>query len=238
MNKEKTKLLIVDDDIDLCQSVKHAFRAEGYQVEIANDGREGIQAFFEHRPALVLLDIRMPEIDGWELCRQIRLMSDTPVIMLTTLDEDREIVRGLRIGADDFVTKPFAFDVLLARVQAIFRRSAAFLQLPDEMVYYDGYLMIDLARREIKRDGKVVHLSATEFRLLGYLLKHTGRVLTYQSILHHVWGTDCHNPEYVHVYLWHLRKKLEKNPRSPVYLITEHGFGYRFVSHMRAPSRQ
>jgi len=234
---EKKKLLIVDDDIDLCRSITHAFVAEGLQVETANDGGEGIQAFLKHRPDLVLLDIRMPEIDGWELCRQIRMTGDTPVIMLTTLDEDQEIVRGLQIGADDFVTKPFSLDVLLARVQAIFRRSATFIQTQNELTYYDGYLSVDLARHEVKRDGEAIHLSGTEFRLLRYLLKHAGRVLTYQAILHHVWGTDCHNPEYVHVYLWHLRKKLEQNPRRPKYLLTEHGFGYRFVSHMRAPIR-
>lgn len=231
---ENKKLLIVDDDVDLCQTIKHVFSAEGMQVIIANDGREGIQAFFEQRPDLVLLDIRMPEIDGWELCRQIRTMSNTPVIMLTTLDEDQQEVRGLKIGADDFITKPFSRDVLLARVQAVFRRTAPQPQSMPELTYHDGYLSVDLARHEVRREGEPVRLSATEFRLLRYLLKHAGRVLTHQAILHNVWGTDCNNPEYVHVYLWHLRKKLEKDPRSPNYLVTEHGFGYRFVSHMRA----
>ncbi len=231
--QEKT-LLIVDDDIDLCRMIKHTFDAEGMQVFSANDGREGIQAFFQHRPDLVLLDIRMPEMDGWELCRQIRLMSDTPVIMLTTLDEDQEIVRGLQIGADDFVTKPFSREVLLARVQAVFRRTAVQPQPTSAATYHDGYLMVDLARHEVWREGELVRLSATEFRLLCYMLKHAGNVLTHRSILNNVWGSDCNNPEYVHVYLWHLRKKLEKDPRSPNYLVTEHGFGYRFVSHMRA----
>jgi two-component system KDP operon response regulator KdpE len=230
---ENKKLLIVDDDIDLCQTIKHVFMAEGMQVFIANDGREGIQAFFAHRPDLVLLDIRMPEIDGWELCRQIRMMSNTPVIMLTTLDEDQQVVRGLKIGADDFVTKPFSREVLLARVQAVFRRTAPQPQSGHDLTYHDGYLSVDLTRHEVRREGEPVRLSATEFRLLRYLLKHAGRVLTHQAILHNVWGTDCHNPEYVHVYLWHLRKKLEKDPRSPNYLVTEHGFGYRFVSHAR-----
>jgi len=227
-------LLMVDDDIDLCQMIKHTFDAEKMQVFTANDGREGIQAFFQHRPDLVLLDIRMPEMDGWELCRQIRLMSDTPVIMLTTLDEDEEIVRGLKIGADDFVTKPFSREVLLARVQAVFRRAAVLPQPTNSTVYHDGYLMIDLACHEVRREGELIRLSATEFRLLRYMLTHAGRVLTHRSILTNVWGSDCNNLEYVHVYLWHLRKKLEKDPRSPNYLVTEHGFGYRFVSHMRA----
>ncbi len=230
---QEKRLLIVDDDIDLCRMIKHTFDAEGMQVFTANDGREGIQAFFQHRPDLVLLDIRMPEMDGWELCRQIRLMSDTPVIMLTTLDEDQEIIRGLQIGADDFVTKPFSREVLLARVQAVFRRTAIQPQPTSTAAYHDGYLMVDLARHEVWREGELVRLSATEFRLLHYMLKHAGRVLTHRSILNNVWGNDCNNPEYVHVYLWHLRKKLEKDPRSPNYLVTEHGFGYRFVSHMR-----
>lgn len=232
---QQKKLLIVDDDVDLCQTIKHTFDAEGIKVFVANDGREGIQTFFQQRPDLVLLDIRMPELDGWELCRQIRLLSDTPIIMLTTLDEDQEIVRGLRSGADDFVTKPFSSDVLMARVEAIFRRSEQPVQSTEHPTYQDGYLMIDVARHEIWRDGEPVRLSATEFRLLRYMLKHTGQVLTHRAILHNVWGDDCNNPEYVHVYLWHLRKKLEKDPRKPSYLVTEHGFGYRFVSHMRTP---
>lgn len=229
---EGKKILVIDDDINLCQSLKIGFSLEGAKVETAIDGRTGLKQFYEHQPDLVILDIRMPEMDGWETCRQIRLLSDVPIIMLTSLVQDKEIVRGLNCGADDFVVKPFSRDVLAARISAVLRRYETIVDAQDNSAYEDGYLYIDLTRREVRRCGESIKLSSTEFQLLSYLFENAGRILTYEMILNKVWGWEYQGSiDYVHVYLSHLRKKLEEDPRNPLYLITEHGIGYRFIGY-------
>ncbi|HMN30159.1 MAG TPA: response regulator transcription factor [Caldilineaceae bacterium] len=223
------KILVVDDDINLLQTMKFTFARAGATVLTAMDGREGLHRFYEERPDLVILDVRMPDIDGWETCRQIRLLSNAPIIMLTTLHHDEEIIRGLDIGADDFVTKPFSRDVLLARARALLRRSEAPAEGGQEAIYNDGYLTINLARRRVQVAGEPIQLTATEFRLLAVLLQNAGQVLTYRTILEKVWGWEYYDSvDYVHVYLSHLRRKLERDPRNPHYLLTERGVGYRF----------
>ena len=225
---ENKTILIIDDDINLSQVLKLTFKRVGATVHSALDGREGLQKFFTTRPDLVLLDIRMPVLNGWEVCKQIRLMSDTPVIMLTTLNQNDEIVRGLDIGADDFVTKPFSREVLLARAKAALRREKP--KLADkEVVYQDEYLQINLASRQVFADGELIKLSGREFNLLAYLVENAGRVLSHEQILKKVWGWEyLDSPDYVHVYLSHLRKKIEVDSKNPTYLQTEHGIGYRF----------
>lgn len=225
---ENKTILIIDDDINLSQVLKLTFKRVGATVHSALDGREGLQKFFATRPDLVLLDIRMPVVNGWEVCKQIRLMSDTPVIMLTTLNQNDEIVRGLDIGADDFVTKPFSREVLMARARAALRREIP--KLADkEVVYQDDYLQINLASRQVFADGELIKLSGREFNLLAYLVENAGRVLSHEQILKKVWGWEyLDSPDYVHVYLSHLRKKIEVDSKNPTYLQTEHGIGYRF----------
>lgn len=224
----KKKVLIIDDDINLCQIVKFAFTREGADVYTALDGQEGLQKFFEHRPDLVILDIRMPDIDGWETCRQIRLLSSTPIIMLTTVNQENEIVKGLDCGADDFVLKPFSHNVLMARARAVLRRSDLSDE-PNSSVYSDGYLTIDLDKRRVYKRGELIRLTATEFRILSYLFQNAGHVLTYESILDKVWGEEYRGSiDYVHVYLSHLRHKVEEDPRNPCYLMNERSVGYRF----------
>ena len=217
------KILVIDDDYSLCQMIKFSFNRAGAQVFTAHDGREGLHQFYNHRPDLVVLDVRMPDIDGWEACRQIRMLSNVPIIMLTTLDKDEEIIRGLNFGADDFVTKPFSREVLMARVLAL---------LPVEIgspSYRDNYLVIDLEKHLVFVLDKPVQLTATEFRLLAFLFQNAGQILTYQTILDRVWGWEYKDSiDYVHVYLSHLRRKLEEDPRNPRYLLTERGIGYRF----------
>lgn len=223
------KILIIDDDINLCQIVKFAFGREGAEVFSAHDGRSGLQLFYKHRPDLVILDIRMPDIDGWETCKQIRTLSNVPIIMLTMLHRNDEIIKGLNHGADDFVTKPFSHDVLIARSKAVLRRTEQMNEPEEQVTYSDDYLAIDLERRRVLVRGQMVQLTATEFRLLSVLLRNAGRVLSYESILRHVWGDDYEgSTDYVQVYLSHLRRKLEEDPRNPRYLLTEHGVGYRF----------
>ena len=177
----------------------------------------------------MILDVRMPDINGWETCRQIRLLSNVPIIMLTTLDNDEDVIRGLDYGADDFVTKPFSREVLLARARAVLRRSEQLAEPEDQQSYNDSYLLIDLRKHRVQVDGQAVQLSSTEFRLLAYLLQNAGQVLTYQNILDKVWGWEYQDSiDYVHVYVSHLRRKLEADPRNPRYLLTERGIGYRF----------
>lgn len=223
------KILIIDDDVNLGQTIKLTFARVGAEVFTAVDGRDGLRQFYEYRPDLVILDVRMPDINGWETCRQIRLLSNVPIIMLTTLDNDEDVIRGLDYGADDFVTKPFSRDVLLARARAVLRRSELLAEPEDQQVYNDSYLLIDLRKHRVQVDGQAVQLSSTEFRLLAYLLQNAGQVLTYQNILDKVWGWEYQDSiDYVHVYVSHLRRKIEADPRNPKYLLTERGIGYRF----------
>ncbi len=222
------KILVIDDDYSLCQMIKFSFNRAGAQVFTAHDGREGLHQFYNHRPDLVVLDVRMPDIDGWEACRQIRMLSNVPIIMLTTLDKDEEIIRGLNFGADDFVTKPFSREVLMARVLALLRRAETPVEIGSPS-YRDNYLVIDLEKHLVFVLDKPVQLTATEFRLLAFLFQNAGQILTYQTILDRVWGWEYKDSiDYVHVYLSHLRRKLEEDPRNPRYLLTERGIGYRF----------
>ncbi len=230
------KILIIDDDSHLCQVVKTLFVRAGAEVYTAMDGRRGLQQFYANQPDLVLLDIRMPDLNGWEICRHIRMVSPAPVIMLTTLHQDHEIVQGLQCGADDFVTKPFNGDVLMARADTVLRRVQYASKPLQSVAYDDGYLTIDLEKRQVLVDNKMVRLTVTEFDLLAYLYRHAGQSLTYQTLLHQIWGSEStHNLEYIHVYVSNLRKKLEKDPRHPQYFMTEHGVGYRFFKQPLAP---
>lgn len=223
------KILVIDDDVNLGQAIKMTFARAGAEVFTAVDGRDGLRKFYEHRPDLVILDVRMPDIDGWETCRQIRLLSNIPIIMLTTMDKDEDVLRGFDYGADDFVTKPFSREVLLARARAVLRRVELLNEADAQSLYSDGYLSIDLRKRRILVNGESIQLTATEFRLLAYLLHNAGQILTYQNILDKVWGWEYQDSiDYVHVYISHLRRKLEVDPRSPKYVLTERGIGYRF----------
>ncbi len=223
------KILVIDDDVNLGQAIKMTFARAGAEVFTAVDGRDGLRQFYEHRPDLVILDVRMPDIDGWETCRQIRLLSNIPIIMLTTMDKDEDVLRGFDYGADDFVTKPFSREVLLARARAVLRRVELLNEADTQSLYSDGYLSIDLRKRRILVNGESIQLTATEFRLLAYLLHNAGQILTYQNILDKVWGWEYQDSiDYVHVYISHLRRKLEVDPRSPKYVLTERGVGYRF----------
>ena len=222
-------ILVIDDNDGLCQIVRLILEESGARIYTAQSGREGLRCFFEHKPELVILDIMLPDISGWEVCKQIRLLADTPILMLTTLDEDDAVVRGLNLGADDFLSKPFNMDVLVARSRALLRRLSSTSPPEPSFAYSDDYLTVDLQRHRVFIRGEPVNLTATEFQLLSYLVRNAGRVLTYGQILERVWGPEYRDsPDYVHVYLSHLRRKLEEDPRHPRYLLTEHGVGYRF----------
>jgi DNA-binding response OmpR family regulator len=231
MEFHNTKILIIDDDQNLADMVALVFLSEGAKVFKAVNGKEGLKEFFTHRPDVVILDIVMPELNGWETCHQIRLMADTPIIMLTTMAEDQDIVKGLEYGADDFIAKPFSPEVLKARVAAVLRRvKTESAQLIKPHLFHDDYLTINLNERQVIVGGEAVKLSATEFTLLSFLVLNANRVLSYQQILLNVWGKEyLDSIDYVHVYMSHLRRKLEQDPSNPRYFQTEHGIGYRFI---------
>jgi two-component system KDP operon response regulator KdpE len=225
------KVLLVDDDSYMLELTRRVFQRAGSKIISASDGQEGLRLFFEHQPDLVILDIVMPNLDGWETCRQIRTVSDTPVVLLTSLSSDEEIVRGLEAGADDFVSKPFRPEVLLARARAVMRRVRTLSNQELVSSYADDHLSIDLESRLVFIKGKRVSLTPTEYRLLVYMVRNEGRVLSFSQILEHVWGEEYRDsPNYVHVYISHLRQKLEPEPQSPRYFLSEHGMGYRFAS--------
>lgn len=222
------KILIIDDDPQICRIIEAALSPDGASPHIATSAAEGLRMFYAIQPDLVILDILMPEINGWEVCRQIRQLSDVPVIFLTALHDEDDVVRGLDLGAVDYVTKPFSIKVLRARINAALR-VAEVLSGGASTIYNDGYLAVDLGRRRVTVEGELVKLSVTEYKLLTLLLENAGNVLTFEDILTQIWGEKHRdNTDYVRVYVWHLRKKLEKNPRNPEYVLTEYGVGYRF----------
>jgi two-component system KDP operon response regulator KdpE len=233
------KILIVDDDPDLRSLVELLFTQAGAEVYVACDGREGLGQLAACRPDLVLLDVTMPILDGWETCRLMRRLSDAPIIFLTVLTHEDEVVRGFEYGAVDYVSKPFSTKVLLARARAALRKADARSREQGATFYDDGYLHIDLEARRVWVDGEPVQLTATEYQVLSYLFENAGRVLTHAQILEHVWGWDYQDsPEYVHVYVWHLRQKLEQDPHHPQYVQTERGVGYRFEKRDVGPCEQ
>ena len=226
--KEK-RVLITDDALDIRKILEKVFRDAGAETIVATNGAEGLRYFFSEKPDLVILDVMMPEMDGFEVCHRIRQVSSVPIILLTALNSDDEIVRGLDSGADDFITKPFNSNVLVAHARAIFRR----LELPQDtkprLFYSDDYLTVDLEKRYVAVQGESINLSRTEYNLLAYLVQNAGWIRTFEQILENVWGPEYQDSlEYIHVYISHLRKKIEKDPKNPLYLETGHGVGYRF----------
>jgi DNA-binding response OmpR family regulator len=224
-----TKVLIIDDDADLRKLAGLLFKKAGAQVFTASDGLEGISKLFTCNPNLVILDVVMPEVSGFEVCRRIRQVSDVPIIMLTSLNHEKDMLQGLDAGADDFLVKPFSAEVLVARAKTILRRTKKVASPSTNYDFNHGRLSIDLDRRQVLVDDKRTKLSPIEFRLLVYLARHAGKVLTFDHILANVWGIEYKGSmDYVHVYISHLRNKIEENPKDPRYILTAHGVGYIF----------
>lgn len=225
------KILLIDDDADLLHLAGILFKKNGAEVATARNGLDGMRKMFSYRPDLIILDVAMPGMDGFETCRRIRQFSDTPLIMLTALNQEREMLMGLDVGADDFLVKPFNADVLLARARTVLRRTRHqdSNRNGNPFKYNDGYLGVDIERHEVLVKGARVMLSPLEFRLLVYLARNSGKLLTLDSILASVWGDEYKgNIGYVHIYISRLRKKIEADPKSPQYILTIHGVGYIF----------
>ena len=223
------KILIIDDDPVLVELIQYNLEEEGYQVSTARNGQEGIRLFFTNRPDVVILDLMMPKLNGYEVCKRIREMADTPIIMLTAKGREEDIIQGLDLGADDYLTKPFRVRILLARVRAVLRRARAEPAVITGPTYSDDYLSIDLEMRRVMINDQVVKLTPTEYKLLALLVKNKGRVLEFRTMLEQVWGFEYIDEiDYLRVYVWHLRRKLEPDPKNPIYLINELNTGYRF----------
>jgi two-component system, OmpR family, alkaline phosphatase synthesis response regulator PhoP len=223
------KVLLVDDDNDLLQLSSHIFKNAGAQVITAHDGLEGIGKTFSHRPNLIILDIQMPGIGGFEVCQIIRQVSNVPVIILTALNYEQNIIHALELGADDFLAKPFTVPVLLARANALLRRSEQENENSAIFKYNDGRLKIDSEKHQILIKNKRIKAGPTEFRLLVYLMRNAGKALTYNQLLSNVWGEEYRgNVDIVHVYISNLRSKIEENPKKPKYIRLVYGVGYIF----------
>lgn len=221
-------VLVVDDEPQIRRFLDISLRAQGYRVVAAADGRSGLAALAEHGIDLVILDIGLPDIDGHEVLHELRQWSQVPVIMLTVRAGEAEKVAALDAGANDYVTKPFGTQELMARVRVLLRQHAG---APEEVaVFDDGHLHIDLVRREVRRDGELLALSRKEYALLALLLRHSGRVVTQPQILREIWGSShTDDTHYVRILVGKLRQKLDDDALAPRYIATEPGVGLRFL---------
>lgn len=227
------RLLLIDDDPALTELLADFLANEGHVVHVAHDGEEGLRTFYSARPELVVLDVTMPKRDGWETLERIRELAATPVIMLTARGDEPNVLRGFTLGADDYVTKPFSFAELGARIHSVLSRSmmrgSAAGAAEDSAILCEGDLVVDLAAKRVWRNRELIQLTPTEFKLLTTLMRETGVVLTPVELVRRVWGEQyVSDAGYVRRYIWHLRKKIEVDPDHPQYIQNEHGYGYRF----------
>jgi two-component system, OmpR family, KDP operon response regulator KdpE len=228
MADEKHKILIVDDEPQITRVLKTTLSSHGYSTRTASDGDDAVQVLKEWSPDLVITDLRMPNMDGIQLCRHVRTKSQIPIIVLSVRGEERTKVEALDAGADDYVTKPFSTNELLARVRAALRRAASVPQ-PDSPAIDVGDFRIDLQAHSVHVRKQEVKLTPKEFDVLAYLARRPGKVVTHRGLLAAVWGdTSTEQPEYLRVVIGHLRKKLEPDEAAPRYIVTEPWIGYRF----------
>jgi two-component system KDP operon response regulator KdpE len=223
------KILVIDDEEMTVQLIVMLLERRGYEVIRAYRAEEGLRQAYRTHPDLILLDIMMPDMDGWEVCRRLRELSDVPIIFLTARDDVRDVVKGLEMGADDYIFKPYDNDELVARIRAHLRRAPK-PSVAEELVFDGGNFRINFISREVKVKGQPVHLTPKEFNLLGVLARNSGRVITRTELVKEAWG-----PEYgdaidsLKLYIHYLRQKVEDDPQHPNYILTSRGVGYRFA---------
>jgi DNA-binding response OmpR family regulator len=236
MSNEKTryKILAVDDEQRMVRFIQLNLEQDGFEVVTAYNGKEALEQVRTQLPDLILLDIMMPDINGFEVLKKIREVNNVPVIMLTAKGEEDDRIQGLELGADDYITKPFSPRELVSRIRAVLRRTKSLKEDQVDKIKVDDRLTIDFSRREVWVDGKIVDLRPTEYRLLYHLVQNAGWVNTHEQLLSKVWGFEYQDePHYVRLYVNYLRKKLEEDPSNPKYILTERGVGYRFVDFRR-----
>jgi len=225
----KTRVLVVDDSISIRDFVSKNLAARDYEVFTAGNGLEALAIFDTQNIDLIILDIMMPQLDGFETARRIRAFSRVPIILLTAMGAESDKVNAFNIGVDDYLTKPFGVGELLGRVNAVLRRSKWSDHEPSTEKLIRGDISVDLIRHEVSVAGRMVELTPIEFSLLVYLMNNAGKMLTHMDILHNVWGPEYgYEVEYLRVYIGHLRQAIEKNPLNPEYIITKRGIGYIF----------
>lgn len=234
------RILVVDDEERMVRFIRLNLEHDGFRVSEAFKGSQAIDRLRSTLPDLILLDVMLPDIDGFEVLKMIREVSSVPVIMLTAKGEEDDRVRGLELGADDYVTKPFSPRELVSRVRAVLRRTEAAGGSTHGLIEVDDRLKLDFDRHEVWVDGKLVNLRPTEYRLLYHLVQNAGWVISHDQLLANVWGYEYRDePHYVRLYINYLRKKIEKDPSNPQYILTERGVGYRFVDfHRRKPREE
>jgi DNA-binding response OmpR family regulator len=228
-------ILVVDDEERMVRFIRLNLEHDGFVVISAFRGQQAIDVIREDMPDLVLLDVMMPDLDGFEVLKIVRETSSVPVIMLTAKGEEDDRVRGLELGADDYVTKPFSPRELVSRVRAVLRRTeAANPAARSEEIQVDERLKVDFGRREVWVEGELVKLRPTEYRMLYHLMQNAGWVMTYDQLLTKVWGYEYRDEaHYVRLYVNYLRQKIERDPANPKYILTERGVGYRFVDYVK-----
>jgi len=233
--RDARTVLMVEDEARLVDAVRLYLELDGYRVLSAATGEQGLAVAREQLPDVILLDVMLPGIDGFETLRRLRQFAAAPVIMLTAKGDESDVVKGLRLGADDYVRKPFGQAELASRIAAVLRRSAAATGEDDDTrIVVDDYLTLDFVRHEVFAGGEKVQLRPTEYRLLYHLATNPGRVQTYEQLLAKVWGPEYRDEDnYVRLYVTYLRKKIERDPAHPRYILTERGLGYRFVDYRR-----
>ncbi len=224
--KMLAKILVIEDDVNGAELVRFQLKQAGYDVRMAIDGAEGLRQAYAWRPDLILLDILMPTLNGWKVCERLRAITDVPIVFLTALDEEQYLVRGLKMGADDYIVKPYDGRELLARVEAILRRQAMNTMSPTGVYVYDN-LEINFDRRTVTREDETVTLTPLEFKLLSCLAEKPGKSFSHHYLLRRVWGADDQSPGSIKLYIWYLRQKLEVDPSNPEIILTERGVGYR-----------
>jgi two-component system, OmpR family, KDP operon response regulator KdpE len=224
------KILVIDDDETTMQLLTILLERRGFEVIKAQSAEEGLRKAYRHQPDLVLLDIMMPDMDGWEVCKRLREMSDVPIIFLTAKGDSKDVVRGLEMGADDYVVKPYENDELIARLRAHLRRSPK-PNMSEELVFNGGEFRINFMNREVRVRNELRHLTPKEFNLLGVLVRNAGRVVPRTELVTEAWGEEYADAiDSLKLYIHYLRQKVEVDPERPDYILTSRGVGYRFVN--------
>jgi two-component system, OmpR family, response regulator RegX3 len=230
MSAEAPRILVVEDEAALAESVRYNLEREGFTVTVAGDGRRAIERFRTDQPALVILDLMLPEMSGLDVCRLIRQESDVPIIMVTAKDAEADKVTGLELGADDYVTKPFSVRELVSRVRAHLRRAAMGTALPPDEILKGGPVEMDVARHQVQVSDELIAFPPKEFELLETFLRRKDRLLTRLFLIEEVWGNDyVGDTKTLDVHVKRIRQKIEKDPHDPAHLLTVRGLGYKFV---------
>ena len=223
------KILVIDDEETTVQLISILLERRGYEVIKAYRAEDGLRKAYRSQPDLVLLDIMMPDMDGWEVCRRLRDLSDVPIIFLTARSEIRDVVKGLELGADDYVVKPYDNDELVARIRAHLRRAPT-PSISEELSFDNGNFRINFLNREVRVKNNTIHLTPKEFNLLGVLVRNNGRVITRSDLVKEAWGPEYSDAiDSLKLYIHYLRQKVEDDPQHPNYILTSRGVGYRFA---------